>query len=73
MSIPEALVDLTESPHSPFGTSLEKPLWRHRIVGVAVVGYLLALLWTFRVLVAVLPRVGWVVRLEQRWTDLWMR
>jgi hypothetical protein len=51
----------------------DKKPWRNRIGGVAVVGYLLMLLYTFRVLRFVLPRVGWVTRLDQRWTDLWMR
>ncbi|HEX2220731.1 MAG TPA: hypothetical protein VHG35_18175 [Gemmatimonadales bacterium] len=43
------------------------------ITGIAVVGYLLVLLYGFRLLRSCAPRVGWVRRLDRRWTDLWMR
>ena len=43
------------------------------ISGIAVVGYLLILLYGFRLVRWCAPRVRWVKRLDCRWTNLWMR
>ena len=43
------------------------------IVGIVVVGYLLILLYAFGGLRWCASRVGWVRRLDCRWTGLWMR
>jgi len=46
---------------------------RNRIGGVVNVGYLLMLLHGLRIVGFLLPRARWVTKLDQRWTDMWMR
>jgi hypothetical protein len=51
----------------------DRPSWGSRIVGVVVVGYLLLLLHAWDAVRWAFPRARWVARIDQKWTDLWMR
>ena len=51
----------------------ESWMGRTRLGPWLVVGYLFVLLHTYALARAMLPRAGWMARLDHRWDDLWMR
>jgi hypothetical protein len=51
----------------------ESWMGRTRLGPWLVVGYLFVLLHAYALARAMLPRAGWMARLDHRWVDLWMR